>query len=74
MFSFYRQQISHEPHIGEPIQQLHNETHPKQSYRRKKNCQQQPAPTPFILLEDHRKAFAFLMTALANATFLYHLT
>ena len=56
MFSFYRQHIPHYAHIVEPLQQLLNETQPKQSYRRKKNCQQQPEPKPFIMLEDHREA------------------
>ena len=74
MFSFYRQHIPHYAHIVEPLQQLLNETQPKQSYRRKKNCQQQPATTPFIMLEGHRKAFTTLKNALANATFLHHLT
>ena len=73
MFSFYRQHIPHYAHIAEPLQQLLNATQPKQSYRRK-NCRQQSAPTPFIMLEDHRKAFSTSKTALANATLLHHLT
>ena len=51
MFLFYRQHIPHYAHIVEPLQQLLNATQPKQSCRRK-NCQQQSAPTPFIMLED----------------------
>ena len=73
MFSFYRQHIPHYAHIVEPLQQLLNETQPKQSYRRKTNCHQLPAPTLFIMLKDHRKAFATLKTALASVTF-HHLT
>ena len=73
MFSFYRQHIPHYAHIVEPLQQLLNVTQLKQSYRRK-NCQQQSEPTPFIMLEDHCKAFSTLKTALANATLLHHLT
>ena len=74
MFSFYRQHIPHDAHIGKPLQQLFNETQPKQSYCQKKNCQRQPVPTPFILLEERRKAFVTLKTALANATLLHYLT
>ena len=74
MFSFCGQYIPHYAYIVEPLQQLLNETQPRQSYRRKKNCQQKPAPTPLIMLEDHRKASATLKTALANATLLHHLT
>ena len=33
--------------------------------------QKQPAPTRFIMLEDHPKAFAISKTALANATLHY---
>ena len=73
MFSFDRQHIPHYAHIVEPLQQLLNATQLKQSYRRK-NCQQQSEPTPFIMLEDHCKAFSTLKTALANATLLHHLT
>ena len=73
MFSFYRQHIPHYAHIVEPLQQLLNATQPKQSYRGK-NCQQQSALTPFIMLEDHCKAFSTLKTQLANATLLHHLT
>ena len=73
MFSFYRQHIPHYAHIVEQLQQLLNATQPKQTYRRK-DCQQQSAPTTFIMLEDHRKAFSTLKTALANATLLHHLT
>ena len=73
LYSFYRQHIPHYAHIVEPLQQLLNATQPKQSYRRK-NCQQQSAPTAFIMLEDHSKAFSTLKTALANATLLHHLT
>ena len=73
MFSFYRQHIPHYAHIVEPLQQRLNATQSKQSYRRK-NCEQQSAPPPFVMLEDHQKAFSTLKTALANATLLHHLT
>ena len=74
MFSFYRQHIPHYSHIVEPLQLFLNETQPKQSYRRRKNGQQQAAPTHFIKLEDFRKAFVTLKTALADATILHNLT
>ena len=75
MFSFYRQHIPQYAHIIEPLQQLLNATQPKQSFRRKKinGQQQQTAPTPFIFLEEHCKAFATLKSAIANATLLHHL-